>query len=117
MSIQGLLLIMLAGLNSCLGNLALKYSRLVALPNADFFSKMLNGYFMLGLAFYSVNVVMFAKALDSAPVSVAYPILAGSGFAMLAVASSIMYGERLGAQQIAGMVIVLVGITLLARSS
>jgi multidrug transporter EmrE-like cation transporter len=115
MSIQGLVLVILAGLNSCLGNLALKYSRMVAVPHADFFSKLLNGYFVLGLAFYGINVVLFAKALDSAAVSIAYPVLAGSGFAMLAIASAIVFGERLCAQQIAGLVIVVVGIALLVR--
>jgi multidrug transporter EmrE-like cation transporter len=104
MNIQGLLLVILAGLNSCLGNLSLKYSRTVAVPDADFFSKMLNGYFMVGLAFYGINVVLFAKALDNAAVSVAYPVLAGSGFAMLAVASAVVFGERLSAQQLAGLV-------------
>lgn len=117
MNVQEFLLIILAGLNSCLGNLALKYSRTVDLPDADFFSKMLNGYFMLGMAFYSINVVLFAKALDSAAVSVAYPVLAGSGFAMLAVSSAVVFGERLSAQQLAGLIIVVVGIALLARSS
>jgi multidrug transporter EmrE-like cation transporter len=116
MSSQGLLLIILAGMNSCIGNLALKYSRMVSVPDAGFFSKMLNGYFMLGLAFYGISVVLFAKALDSATVSVAYPVLAGSGFSMLALASAVVFGERLGAQQLVGLFIVVVGIGLLARS-
>jgi multidrug transporter EmrE-like cation transporter len=117
MSTQGFLLVILAGLNSCLGNLALKQSRTTTLPDADFFSKMLNGYFVLGLVFYGINVVLFAKALDSASVSVAYPVLAGSGFAMLAVASTIVFNERLNVQQVAGLIVIVVGIAMLVRSS
>jgi multidrug transporter EmrE-like cation transporter len=36
---------------------------------------------------------------------------------MLAFASAVVFGGRLSAQQLAGLVIVMVGIALLARSS
>ncbi|WP_245262770.1 multidrug efflux SMR transporter [Ensifer sp. BR816] len=72
--------------------------------------------FIGGLAFYGVNVVLFAKALDSMEVSIAYPILAGSGFAMLIVASYCVFGEPFPPYKWIGLALVLVGIIFLARA-
>ena len=71
--------------------------------------------FLVGLAFYAVNVVLFAKALDTAPVSVAYPVLAGVGFALLAIASALIFNERMSLTQSLGLIMVVGGIALLAR--
>ena len=117
MRLDALAFVLLAGAISCLGNLALKQSRLISDPSAGFFEKFGNLYFVLGLVFYAINLVLFAKALDSAPVSVAYPVLAGSGFAFLAFASAALFHERIGSEQIAGLTLVVIGIALLARSS
>jgi multidrug transporter EmrE-like cation transporter len=73
-------------------------------------------WFIGGLAFYAVNVVLFAKALDKLPVSAAYPVLAASGFAMLVFSAAFFFGEKLGVNQLLGLGAVLLGIWLLARS-
>jgi multidrug transporter EmrE-like cation transporter len=109
-----ILLILLAGLNSTIGNLLLKQSRLVASPDAIWYTKFLSPYFAGAILFYVVNLGLFAKALDRIPVSVGYPILAASGFAMLAITSGIVFGERFGIWQAAGLALVIAGIACLA---
>jgi multidrug transporter EmrE-like cation transporter len=116
MKFEALALVLLAGVNSCIGNLALKYSRTLAAPDAGFIEKMLNIYFVGGMAFYAINVLLFAKALDSAPVSIAYPILASASFAILAVSSAIFFREPMGWQQILGLLLLIAGIGLLVRA-
>lgn len=116
MKFEALVLVLLAGVNSCIGNLALKHSRSIAPADAGFVEKMLNPYFLVGMVFYAANVLLFAKALDNAPVSIAYPILASTGFALLAVSSAVLFKETLGLQQVGGLVLLVAGIGLLVRS-
>ena len=115
MKLLPLVLILLAGVNSCIGNLLLKWSRTSAAAEASPIEKLFSAAFLGGMFFYAVNVVLFAKALDSMEVSVAYPILAGAGFAFLIIASSFFFGETLTFARASGMVFILMGITLLAR--
>jgi len=110
-----LILVLAAGLNSCIGNILLKWSSASVPSDARLVDKFLSIGFIGGLAFYGINVVLFAKALDSMEVSVAYPILAGSGFAMLAVASYSILGEPFPFYKWIGLALILAGIVLLSR--
>lgn len=110
-----LLLVLAAAVNSTIGNLLLKLSRVTTQGDAGFIERMLTPAFGGAVFFYAVNLVLFAKALDSIPVSVGYPILAASGFALLAVTSAIFFGERFGIWQAAGILLVIGGIVCLAR--
>lgn len=116
MKLLPLALVLGAGVNSCIGNLLLKWSRTTMPAEASTIEKLLTPGFIGGMFFYAVNVVLFAKALDEMEVSVAYPILAGSGFALLAVASSFLIGETLTVAKGAGIGLILFGILVLARS-
>lgn len=109
-----LILVLVAAFNSCLGNLSLKYSRMIAKPDGTLLDMLFAPFFILGLVFYGINVVLFAVALEKAPVSVAYPILAGTGFALLVIMSAILLGERIGFVQLAGVAVITLGIALIA---
>ncbi|NEO84357.1 MAG: EamA family transporter [Spirulina sp. SIO3F2] len=109
------LLVILAGLNNCLGSLLLKQSRLVATDNS-LASLLFSPWFIGGLCVYGINVVLFAKALEKLPVSAAYPVLAGLGFALIAIAGNYFFEERLGLMQYIGMGVIFVGIILMTRS-
>jgi multidrug transporter EmrE-like cation transporter len=110
-----LLLVLAAGLNSCIGNLLLKWSRAATPVDASAIEKLSHIGFIGGLGFYAINVVLFAKALDAMEVSIAYPILAGSGFAMLAAASWYLFDEPFTLVKGVGLSLVLAGIVLLAQ--
>lgn len=117
MNTYSLALILAAGVNSCIGNMLLKWSRMSLPPDAGVVQQYLSLTFVGGLTFYGINVLLFAKALDNMQVSAAYPILAGSGFAFLALASYFMLGESFPPSKLAGLSFVLVGIYLLARTA
>ncbi|ULJ74231.1 DMT family transporter [Rhizobium gallicum] len=112
-----LILVLAAGLNSCIGNILLKWSRTSLPGDVGLADKFLSIGFIGGLAFYCINVVLFAKALDSMEVSVAYPILASSGFVMLAFTSHYLFGEPLHLCKWIGLALVLAGIVFLAREA
>ena len=109
---NGWLLVVLAGLNSTIGNLLLKKS-------SEFVGVVLwsfipfNIWFFLGLSFYGINVLLFAKALQTLGVATAYPVLAGVSFFLLSLASYVAFDEKLAVVQYIGIVVILFGIYLL----
>jgi multidrug transporter EmrE-like cation transporter len=109
------ILVFAAGINTCIGNLLLKRSR-IEVTHPGLVSLLLSPWFISGLVFYGINVVLFAKALDILPVSAAYPVLAGMGFALIAISASWFFGERLGLGQWVGLGMILVGIIMMSRS-
>ena len=108
--------VLLAGLNSTIGNLLLKASRQNLGPEVGLIEQYTSDSFIGAILFYGLNVILFAKALDHLPVNVGYPILASAGFAMLSLSSWLVYGETLNWIQITGLLVVIIGICLLSFS-
>ncbi len=79
-----------------------------------------SGTLILGLFCFGVNAVFYMYALQSKAlkISIAYPIMVGGGFALIAVVSRLhpAFSERLTRGQWLGVVLVLVGIVLIASS-
>jgi len=78
-------------------------------------SYAVNPYVLGGLACYAVSVVVWLAALSRVEVSVAYPMLS-LGFALNALLAWWLLGEAVTLQRIAGIAIIIVGVTLVARS-
>ena len=108
------LYVFIAGINTCIGNLMLKQSRRVP-HDSSFFSMLFSPWFIMGLVFFGMNVILFTKALEKLPVSAAYPVLAGLGFCLLAIFSSLIFKERLSLSQWSGVVLILAGIVIVSR--
>lgn len=106
-------LVLIAAINSTLGNLMLKKSN--AGESANLLELILNPWFFGGLIFYGLNLLLFTKALVKLPVSVAYPILAGVGFILLTLLSSIFFDEKFSLLQWVGLFFIIFGITLMAN--
>ena len=80
-----------------------------------YLEQFLTPHFLFGVVFYLINLLIFAKVLETSPVSIAYPILAGAGFLFLAISSTIFLGENLGTKEIFGMILIVVGVAFLAK--
>ncbi|MGQ9651473.1 MAG: DMT family transporter [Phycisphaerae bacterium] len=76
-----------------------------------------NWVLVLGLLCFAINVMFYAYALRATflPVSMAYPIMVGGGFAIIALVAWWFLGERMSAVQWAGVVMILLGVFLVAR--
>ena len=72
---------------------------------------------LLGLGCFGANVVFYAYALQKLPISVAYPIMVTTGFAIIVVVAGAMLHERLSTMQWIGVAAILVGVTLVARDA
>jgi multidrug transporter EmrE-like cation transporter len=108
-------LVFIAGINTCIGNLFLKKSRLVA-TDPSLFSLLFSPWFIGGAFFFGINIIIFTKSLDKIPISVAYPVLAGLGFSLLAITGNLLFGERLAGVQLWGVGLILAGIIMVSRS-
>lgn len=109
------LLLALAGLLNGAGSLFLKQSRR-GNPTTEEWQRWLSPWLAAGILCYAVNVLVFAKALESLGVSVAYPILAGMSFALISLAAYWFFGEYFGWMQWIGLILILTGIVLLAQA-
>lgn len=69
---------------------------------------------LLGLTLGGINVLFFTKALKGIQLNVAYPVFSGACILSIALVSSFIFGERISATNIAGAVVVVIGITLLS---
>ena len=69
-----------------------------------------------GLACYVVSVVVWIVALSRVDVSVAYPLLS-IGYVVNAVLALWLFGEAVSPQRWLGIAVILVGVTLVARSA
>jgi multidrug transporter EmrE-like cation transporter len=74
-----------------------------------------NPYILGGMACYAVSLVVWLMALSRVEVSVAYPMLS-VGFAINAVLAWWLLGEPVTLQRIAGIAIIILGVTIVARS-
>jgi multidrug transporter EmrE-like cation transporter len=75
----------------------------------------LNPPILGGLALYVISVVFWILALSRVDVSVAYPMLS-IGYIVSALAGWLLFSEALSAARVAGIVVIIVGVWLVARS-
>ncbi|MGB3974985.1 MAG: SMR family transporter [bacterium] len=73
--------------------------------------------FISGIVLFGLNLLCYTFALSKMQLSVAYPIMVGSGFAIIGVSSYYFFGERLTPVQIFGTLLILLGVISLAYQS
>ena len=73
------------------------------------------GYFVAGVTFYAVSVVVWIFGLSRVPVSIAYPMLS-LGYVVNAIAAHYLFGEAVTAQRWLGIGFIIAGVYLVARS-
>lgn len=67
----------------------------------------------IGVALYVISMVLWIRALTTAPLGLAYPMVA-SGYVLVLALSWLFLGEPVTARQVAGIVAVGIGVVLLA---
>jgi multidrug transporter EmrE-like cation transporter len=70
---------------------------------------------LAGLTLYVVSVAVWIVGLSRVDVSVAYPMLS-LGYVVNALAAWWLFGELLGPMRVAGILLILAGVFLVARS-
>lgn len=70
----------------------------------------------IGLSFYGISVLLWLGALSRVPVSIAYPMLS-IGYIVNAVAAVFLFSEALSVPKVAGILLIVAGVVVLARSA
>lgn len=107
------LFVVVAGVLSTFGNLCLKKAS-VASSDMNFIGMIFQPWFIGGMFFYGLNVILFATALKHLDVSKAYPVLAAIGFSTLSILAALLFRESLSLTNYLGLLVILVGIVLVA---
>lgn len=103
-------LLLKAGVNA-VGAIALERSTLV-----DTALRVLSQWPVLaGLSLYVASVAVWIVGLSRVDVSIAYPMLS-LGYVVNAVAAWWLFGEMIGPLRMAGILLILAGVFLIARS-
>lgn len=76
-----------------------------------------NWVLLVGLCLFAANVMLYVFALKGLPISVAYPIMVTTGFAIIVVVAGIYLHERLSGLQWAGVALILVGVWLVGSQA
>ena len=108
-------LVFLAAINSTIGNLMLKKAS--GNDDAGLLALMFNYWFIGGVAFYAINVLLFVKALSKLSVSIAYPVLACSGFLLLTLMAGFFFHEKFSVIQWIAMTLILAGLFLMIKGA
>ena len=89
-------------------------------PDASMMDKLSGLYlswpFLAGLAAFGLNLLFYTQALNKMSLSVAYPIMTGSGFVIIGLAGYFLFAEKLSFPILAGMTLILAGIILISRN-
>ncbi len=75
---------------------------------------LLNGWFFLGLLGFALSFPALVLLLTRQKISLAYPIVTGLTFTAVVLISALFLRESLTAVQIAGILVVFIGLVMLA---
>lgn len=82
--------------------------------NLNFIYKYLfNPWFYAAISFFAVGTLTWTQILTTMRLSVAYPILSIS-YILTALGAYYFFGERLGAVNIAGILLIMLGVSLVS---
>jgi undecaprenyl phosphate-alpha-L-ara4N flippase subunit ArnE len=112
-SLTGWLLLLVATAANAAANLLIKRSAM-EVPGMGL-AQYTAPAFIAALVLFGFSVLVYAKALQSIPVSIAYPILVGLGMLLVVALSVPLLKESPSAHQLAGMALLLAGVYLMWR--
>jgi multidrug transporter EmrE-like cation transporter len=98
--------LVLASCLLCGGNLCIKQAKLQG-------DEMLSPMFLTGIAIFAGNMFFYSKALETLPLSTAYPIFASLGFLLIAITSLLIFQESFSWKQWSGLALILSGLAMI----
>lgn len=113
---KDLLLILISAAIGAVGQIALKYGamQMVENPGITLLEKI-KWPIVFGLFLYGISTIIWIMALKKVQLSYAYPMLS-VGYIFVFLASYFFFNEPISWLRISGLVFIMVGISLVARS-
>lgn len=115
---MGYLRLAMTILSNMAGQLLLKRAAMVGAgaSGGPFYRPFLSVWFILGVACLGLSSVLWVTVLKKLPLTIAHPIT-GIVFILVPIMSHALWDEPLPATRLAGIVVVIAGICLVARAS
>lgn len=113
---KDLLLIIVSVTIGAVGQIAFKYGamQIVADPGVTLLEKI-KWPIVLGLFLYGISTIIWIMALKKVELSYAYPMVS-LGYVFVFIASYFLFHEPLNWLRVGGMLFIMAGITLVAKS-
>ena len=124
MSGRGLLLTVLVVVLQVSGNLLLRegvvraggLSLALSTIGAEVKQLLLEPIFLIGVVLYGAASFVWFAVISSESLNTSYPLVVSLSFILVTVGATVLFGEPVSVQKVAGIVILLVGIVLVAAS-
>lgn len=116
-----IMLILISILFGAVGQLLMKFgTNHVGAAEGDEVAALLVKYFtnlpiLAGLSFYALSAVIWIFAISKVELSFAYPMVALS-YVLVVTVSYFLFGESVGALRIAGLITIIAGVLMIAKS-
>lgn len=116
-----IMLILVSILFGAVGQLLMKFGTTrVGAAEGDGVAALLVKYFtnlpiLAGLSFYALSAVIWIFAISKVELSFAYPMVALS-YVLVVTVSYFLFGESVGALRIAGLITIIAGVLMIAKS-
>lgn len=109
-------IILLAVVLGAMGQVAFKVGAMRIPDNGHLLEKAVAAWpLVIGLILYGVSTLFWIYALRTVELSFAYPLLS-LGYVLVFIASYFLFHETIGLLRLSGLVLILSGIILVARS-
>jgi drug/metabolite transporter (DMT)-like permease len=124
MSTRGIILLILTCVSTVTGNLLLRTGLVkaggISLSAGRIVGQLLaltrQPLFLIGFALYAMATLIWFSVISSEDLSTAYPILASLTFALVTTGAILFFHEKVTAQKLAGIAIILLGVIIVARA-
>lgn len=109
-------IILLSVLLGAIGQIAFKYGATHLAETGSLMDKVIAAWPIIGgLLLYGVSTLLWIFALRTVELSYAYPMIS-LGYVLVFIASYFLFHESIGPQRLGGLVLILSGIILVAKS-
>lgn len=108
--------LLLAILCNSAANVAMKVATGSLGPSLDIRSLVGSAWLWLGVTLFGVALIFYLAVLQRMQLSVAYPIMTGTGFMLVTIASVFLFNETITWTKVFGSGVILIGAILLTRS-
>lgn len=96
------------------GNVLMKYA---SHNGTGFLDVYFSAPFILGGMFFGGGLMCYMRALAGMPLAVAYLSVVGLSIVAITTLAMVLFGERLNAEKILGIILIFAGVALLSRSN
>ncbi|MEL6526005.1 MAG: hypothetical protein AAFQ07_09880 [Chloroflexota bacterium] len=117
-SMQGIILIVIAGTMMSFGSLGLKgaieaiggFADDITKIHEDIIALIFNPIFIVGLVLYGGGTLVWMRVIATEPLSVGYPILMSIAFITITLGAAFFFSEQITPLKLLGMAIIVVGV-------